>query len=204
MMESVVDSLGVRFSQKQNKNNASKSKRRLKRTAVPSCNLPRTEIKIASSIKKNNDREKRRIQRDKKKNTIISNSPATSLDSTAGLTTTDLNLDFDGQRNSDVSDYTSLNPITPRENDNGSVVAMLSVENDETSEKKFIDVCIQIKSGDLVTDFCDIIKTEKELNTLAGIVSFDILNTILDVVKAGSSKYKNQISEDAKVLFRTR
>lgn len=66
------------------------------------------------------------------------------------------------------------------------------MENDEASEQKFIDVGMQIKSGDLVNDFCDIIETEKELNTLTGIVSFYILNTILDVVKAGFPKYESE------------
>ncbi|KAH0560854.1 hypothetical protein KQX54_009295 [Cotesia glomerata] len=171
--------------------NASKGKRRLKKNALPSCNLPCTEIKTTSSTKINDDREKRRIQRDKKKNTIISDNEATNNekpDSSARLTTTELTFDFDGQRNSVVLDDTNPSPVTSRENNNGSVVAMLPEKNDETPAKTFIDVGIQVKSGDLVTDFCDVIKTEKKLNTLTGIVSFDILNTILDVFKLCSLK----------------
>lgn len=80
-------------------------------------------------------------------------------------------------------DHTLPSPITSGVNDDGSAVAILSVKNDERFAKKFIDGGIQIKSGDLITDFCDIINNEKELNTLTGIVSFDILNTILDVLR---------------------
>ncbi|XP_046601942.1 uncharacterized protein LOC124295563 [Neodiprion lecontei] len=69
---------------------------------------------------------------------------------------------------------------------------MLSVENVETTEKKFIDTGVQIRSGDLLIDLCDVIKTEKELNTLTGIVNFDILNTILDIFKIGFPKYESE------------
>ncbi|KAH0561231.1 hypothetical protein KQX54_014994 [Cotesia glomerata] len=116
--------------------------------------------------------------------------------SSARLTTTELTFDFDGQRNSVVLDDTNPSPVTSRENNNGSVVAMLPEKNDETPAKTFIDVGIQVKSGDLITDFCDVIKTEKELNTLTGIVSFDILNTILDVFKVGFPKYDVARSHD--------
>ncbi|KAH0551098.1 hypothetical protein KQX54_000527 [Cotesia glomerata] len=86
------------------------------------------------------------------------------------LTTTELTFDFDGQRNS----------------------LCCQSSNDETPAKTFIDVGIQVKSGDLITDFCDVIKTYKELNTLTGIVSFDILNTILDVFMVGFPKYESE------------
>lgn len=102
-----------------------------------------------------------------------------------------MNVEFD-RTNSDVFDHPSSSPTTSRENDQESVVALLSVENNESPKKTFADVGIQIKSGNLVTDFCDVIRNEKELNTLTGIVSYDILNTILDIFKDGFPTYESE------------
>lgn len=58
-------------------------------------------------------------------------------------------------------------------------------------KKKYIDVGVQIQGGDFRKDFCDIITTDTELSTLTGIINFNILNTVIDVVKLVYPKYES-------------
>nr|XP_046491879.1 uncharacterized protein LOC124223689 [Neodiprion pinetum] len=180
-MESVVDDSGVRFSPRETKNLSSKGKRRLKQNAVPSCNLPSTDKTPRLITNKNTDRETRRLRRDKSRNEVLPASQLSCQDQdvldTNNLDTNNLTEEPDDQGE---SSSISLVQDTP-----------LLTENDQIlATKRLVDIGVQIKSGDLITDFCDILKTEKELNTLTGIINFDILKTIIDVVKDGFPKYR--------------
>ncbi|XP_046589297.1 uncharacterized protein LOC124293242 isoform X2 [Neodiprion lecontei] len=130
---------------------------------------------------KNTDRETRRLRRDKSRNEVLPASQLSCQDQdvldTNNLDTNNLTEEPDDQGE---SSSISLVQDTP-----------LLTENDQIlATKRLVDIGVQIKSGDLITDFCDILKTEKELNTLTGIINFDILKTIIDVVKDGFPKYR--------------
>ncbi|XP_046614165.1 uncharacterized protein LOC124302258 [Neodiprion virginianus] len=136
---------------------SSKGKRRLKQNAVPSCNLPSTDKTPRLITNKNTDRETRRLRRDKSRNEVLPASQLSCQDQdvldTNNLDTNNLTEEPDDQGE---SSSISLVQDTP-----------LLTENDQIlATKRLVDIGVQIKSGDLITDFCDILKIEKELNTL--------------------------------------
>ncbi|KAH0535175.1 hypothetical protein KQX54_014594 [Cotesia glomerata] len=162
----------------------SKGKRRLKQNAVPLYNLPCTDKTRRLINNKNNDREARKLRRDKRRNELFP-------------------TDLSNHQNLDVSEDLHTNNMTdePDDQDANSFInsveatSLLKESNEISATKRLVDIGVQVKSGDLITNFCDIIKTEMELNTLTGIINFDVLNVITDVVKDGFPKYRLEMMQ---------
>lgn len=68
--------------------------------------------------------------------------------------------------------------------------------------RSFQDVSVQVQSGDLLPKFWQFIKSDNELSTLTGIESFDIFNTIVNIVKLIKPENSNaKLSVQDKVLM---
>ncbi|XP_018404574.1 PREDICTED: uncharacterized protein LOC108781159 [Cyphomyrmex costatus] len=76
------------------------------------------------------------------------------------------------------------------------------MSQDQNYCRSFQDVGVQVQSGDLLPKFIQFLKSDSELSTFTGIESFNIFNTIVDLVKLVKPEdSKAKLSVQDKVLM---
>lgn len=147
----------------------------MKKNAIPSCNLPTNSVVSEVNLQVDEDRLKRRQRRDVNKNSEKKKQEEKENDQEEkGIHANNLEYDENVEEMSQDQNYC----------------------------RSFQDVGVQVQSGDLLPKFIQFLKSDSELSTFTGIESFNIFNTIVDLVKLVKPEdSKAKLSVQDKVLM---
>lgn len=164
---------------------------------MPSCNLPQSTV-TKKNLKKEEE-SKRSLRKKNRDEELDQRKPEENNFSVVtnfniSITTIELhsptpNID-DSKISEDNTPNTNDSEIFKNSTPNVNINSCLLNEKVEVAKNCLIDIGMQVKSGDLITDFCDVINTNEDLNTITGINDFDILNELMDIVELGYPQYK--------------
>lgn len=94
-------------------------------------------------------------------------------------------------------------PTLQRDDDPAEVVNAIEVlEVSSNIIPTVVDIGVQVKSGDLFKSFRSLIKNDADLSTVTGIESFQILDTIVDLVKlVGKDDPRSKLDIEGRVIM---